>query len=764
MKGRFYRNSLIMILVITSIPGIVVGVMLYWFAGDQLENELLQLHNNQIAERVKSIDDQFTYIENSLAHWAFDTKFDRDFASVDFNRDFEVARDVNKTLGLVLGFTPLAGNVELFLDLAQPVRFNPEYEIVTDKAVLGNYLKIIAENRGVFWERLQIDPSNPEDEQLTLIHKIPGADPHPFGVLSIQLNMKKVNELFATLTPYNFGDTFVMSNTGDMLISSEGGQEINPFEEALLQEVLSRKLESGSLLYEWNGETYTVSYGTMSRLGNPWTYVSASPISLVEKPIALITKIIIIVSFMSLLLAAVLSWFVSRKLYTPIGRLTKVMIGEGWYNEVSPRDKDEFKLIEKQWQHLTRESTTLQNKLEKQLPHVKEGFLLQLMQGFLYSYSEKDLLERMGNFGWEVDGCRHVVMHFHLTGFEEIGGRFAQGDEGLVTFAAANIIAESAQSYFKQVNAVNFHNLSIGLLIILPPGQSFRKELHMLSEDVTRAVNNLLKVQVSIAIGRKGDSVVHIPSDYEEAKQSLCYRSFVDENQVIDIELLNIQEESIEMHYPFALEREIIQAIRTGQKSEAELLISSFMEALLVRGREFDVQQGFMQLLGTILHAIRQLGIDLNRLFKSANLYEQLSQIREPHKMLDWFSGKLLHIIIQEMELRSDAQVKKAIELAMVYLQNNYMKEISLDTCAEHIGMGSRALSKLFKQINGNNFIDYLTDIRMGKAKELLLETDMRMGDIAERVGYQTSYFNRIFKKQEGITPGQYREMNHTKN
>jgi AraC-like DNA-binding protein len=40
----------------------------------------------------------------------------------------------------------------------------------------------------------------------------------------------------------------------------------------------------------------------------------------------------------------------------------------------------------------------------------------------------------------------------------------------------------------------------------------------------------------------------------------------------------------------------------------------------------------------------------------------------------------------------------------------------------------------------------------------------MRMGDIAERVGYQTSYFNRIFKKQEGITPGQYREMNHTKN
>ena len=56
------------------------------------------------------------------------------------------------------------------------------------------------------------------------------------------------------------------------------------------------------------------------------------------------------------------------------------------------------------------------------------------------------------------------------------------------------------------------------------------------------------------------------------------------------------------------------------------------------------------------------------------------------------------------------------------------------------------------------NFIDYVTQHRMTKAKELLRESDMKINEIAESVGYQPSYFIRIFKKTEGMTPGQYRE------
>ena len=87
------------------------------------------------------------------------------------------------------------------------------------------------------------------------------------------------------------------------------------------------------------------------------------------------------------------------------------------------------------------------------------------------------------------------------------------------------------------------------------------------------------------------------------------------------------------------------------------------------------------------------------------------------------------------------------------------MEDISLDYCADHVNLSPSLLSKVFKDIVGLNFIDYLTNIRLSKAKELLVHTDMKINEIAETIGYKNSYFNRLFKKHEGYTPGQYREM-----
>jgi YesN/AraC family two-component response regulator len=86
------------------------------------------------------------------------------------------------------------------------------------------------------------------------------------------------------------------------------------------------------------------------------------------------------------------------------------------------------------------------------------------------------------------------------------------------------------------------------------------------------------------------------------------------------------------------------------------------------------------------------------------------------------------------------------------------MSDISLEECAETFQTTPFTLSKAFKQINGMNFIDYLTLLRIEKAKELLSNTDMKVNEIAEHIGYQPSYFIRLFRKFEDMTPGQYRD------
>ncbi|UUZ96216.1 helix-turn-helix transcriptional regulator [Paenibacillus sp. P25] len=95
----------------------------------------------------------------------------------------------------------------------------------------------------------------------------------------------------------------------------------------------------------------------------------------------------------------------------------------------------------------------------------------------------------------------------------------------------------------------------------------------------------------------------------------------------------------------------------------------------------------------------------------------------------------------------------------MRFIRQNYKNDISLDDCAEHCGTNVFMLSRSFKQVTGKNFIDYLTESRIEKAKEPLRNSGQKINDIAEQVGYQHSYFNRIFKKHEGVTPSKYREL-----
>lgn len=140
-------------------------------------------------------------------------------------------------------------------------------------------------------------------------------------------------------------------------------------------------------------------------------------------------------------------------------------------------------------------------------------------------------------------------------------------------------------------------------------------------------------------------------------------------------------------------------------------------------------------------------------------MYERLSAIREPEQMKHWMMSKVLVPYIQEIEIRSQEPLKQVVERTMQYMDEHYRNEISLEGCADAEQMTPYALSKAFKQVSGMNFIDYLTKVRMEAAKQLLRETTMKINDIAAAVGYQHSYFNRIFKKQEGVTPSQYRDQ-----
>jgi AraC-like DNA-binding protein len=271
----------------------------------------------------------------------------------------------------------------------------------------------------------------------------------------------------------------------------------------------------------------------------------------------------------------------------------------------------------------------------------------------------------------------------------------------------------------------------------------------------------MLKLQATVAYSARIESISAIPRAFEAAKQAASHRRYGGGNQIISLEQLEREGQGTPLpQYSFALERGLIQALRTGEADEADRLLEEFLETLSAGGAKvIDVQQGMLHLLGAILHAVLEAGMAPSQLFGGRNLYAGLSQIHEPGLILTWFRTQVIAPFLKELCERSDAGLRRTIDQAMLYIQQHYMDNISLDSCADHTGTSPFLLSKSFKRVTGQNFIDYVTELRLERAKELLRDTDLKMNDVALQVGYQQSYFNRIFKKQEDITPTRYREL-----
>nr|WP_240464297.1 AraC family transcriptional regulator [Paenibacillus apiarius] len=121
---------------------------------------------------------------------------------------------------------------------------------------------------------------------------------------------------------------------------------------------------------------------------------------------------------------------------------------------------------------------------------------------------------------------------------------------------------------------------------------------------------------------------------------------------------------------------------------------------------------------------------------------------------------QMVYEILEQMERQNVIAVKPdLVAQAVRYIHERYREPITLETLLEHLDCSSRRLLRTFKKQVRTSPIDYLIQLRMSKAKHLLLSTDFTLKEIAESVGYSDSYyFSRIFKKYEGASPTSFKE------
>ena len=116
--------------------------------------------------------------------------------------------------------------------------------------------------------------------------------------------------------------------------------------------------------------------------------------------------------------------------------------------------------------------------------------------------------------------------------------------------------------------------------------------------------------------------------------------------------------------------------------------------------------------------------------------------------------------IVMDYENTATDSKGEYVRQVMEYVQENYMESITIDTIADHIGISYSYLRKLYKEATGQNLSDHLNQLRIQKAKQLLLETNYTVKEIASMCGFNHERsFSRSFTQIEGVSPSKFKEI-----
>ncbi|MCF0185211.1 MAG: response regulator [Bacteroidaceae bacterium] len=152
---------------------------------------------------------------------------------------------------------------------------------------------------------------------------------------------------------------------------------------------------------------------------------------------------------------------------------------------------------------------------------------------------------------------------------------------------------------------------------------------------------------------------------------------------------------------------------------------------------------------------------DERKLYQLTNIYACLN--------LEEFQGLLLDFLLEiqsrVVENACDSKNLAKLKKAVAFIDENYDKDLNMAVVSNEISMNYSLFSFSFKQYTGKNFVTYLRDIRMEKAKLLLSDTDLKVIDISRQIGYDNEkHFMKVFKSVYGVSPSEFRKLNSVNN
>ncbi|BFH11689.1 hypothetical protein PMJ10TS2_13170 [Paenibacillus melissococcoides] len=275
------------------------------------------------------------------------------------------------------------------------------------------------------------------------------------------------------------------------------------------------------------------------------------------------------------------------------------------------------------------------------------------------------------------------------------------------------------------------------------------RRLAAMMHDMLGWINGYLNWTATAGIGGTAPSIRAIPQALDQALRALSRKMTCGSNQVLIEEELRRDPPDLQ---PLA---RLLAHSLTGTAADREARLSEWVE-LLRAGRltREEVRHACRQWVPDVARRLKIAGEEapeaawLERLDACLTLEELARTLRDG-----------LERAAERVACADQERNARLIGRVQAYVQEHYANpQMSLNLLSETFDIAPKLLSKSFKEVTGEKFIDVLIGLRLEEAKRLLRQTDLPVQAIAERIGYGGAVsFSRVFKRMEGISPGEYR-------
>jgi len=579
------------------------------------------------------------------------------------------------------------------------------------------------------------------------------------GQVIILLDSKDIADSIKRLSFSTRSDVYILDNSNQTIFSSENAP--------VLTSDFTDELSRQSSQYQTKIGSHAVTVSRVTSSGNGWKYVLVAPKTVFFQDNGKLTLQFLLIFLVYLVAGLLIVQFLTKRSYRPIKEIKEIIevhSAEETGNIKASPGSNEFVAIKNTILSQFRSDRKLNEIISEQMPIVRQSYLLSLVKGLETNYAEAE--SRLPSLGISLLSKNFIIAVVEY----DMDSPFFMEEEPVSenTFSYANALVQKIGNEMSRQDGVCYF-LALDrnkIAVLYNPHEKWLEQeaasqLRRKLGELIDFASGSLRLTMNVGVSMVHNRIEGLPKCFDEASKALENSKLFESSPLC---IYNSNDKSMDYYFSTEMEYQLISLLKKGSYSEGKELLHNIF---LINKNSYSAMSQqtktalYKQVAAALLRAMNDILASQNKEpASSVTLTDEIKKDLSFEQSLVLFTG-----YIDKMAEKSATAVINKTELLVKNIgafinANAGEKWLDLNYLSRKFEITPQYISKIFKKYQKENIKDYISRLKLEKAKELLVSTNLPIGEISTSLGYVNELgIFRLFRKYEDITPGEYRAV-----